>query len=150
MSRRRRARPPAKSAPTKPAAEVQPRPAAEAQSSLTITRSERSGPLPPATELQAYENVLPGAADRIIAMAEGFAAHAQSLEAEAMSQARSEYRWGRFVAAAVVLAVLLTCIYALHLDKEEFAIVLGSSTIVALALVFIAGKVPDWLGKSTP
>ena len=150
MSRRRRARPPTKSAPTRPAAEVQPRPAAEVQPSLTITRSERSGPLPPATELQAYENVLPGAADRIIAMAEGFAAHVQSLEAEAMSQTRSEYRWGRFVAAAVVLAVLLTCIYALHLDKEDFAIVFGSSTIIALALIFIAGKVPDWLGKSTP
>ena len=67
-----------------------------------------------------------------------------------MSQTRSEYRWGRFVAAAVVLAVLLTCIYALHLDKEDFAIVFGSSTIIALALIFIAGKVPDWLGKSTP
>ena len=86
----------------------------------------------------------------MVTMAESFAAHVQSLEAEAMSQTRSEYRWGRSVAAGVVLAVLATCIYALHLDKEDFAIALGSSTIVALALVFIAGKVPDWLGKSKP
>ena len=81
-------------------------------------------------------------------MAERFATHVQMLEAEAMSQARSEYRWGRCVAAGVVLAVLATCIWALYLDKEEFAIALGSSTMVALAVVFIAGKVPDWLGKN--
>ena len=140
MSRRRRAQPPTKGISTTPVADGAQR--------VTITRQKHSGPLPPAVELQAYDNVLPGAADRIVAMAERFATHVQMLEAEAMSQARSEYRWGRCVAAGVVLAVLATCIWALYLDKEEFAIALGSSTMVALAVVFIAGKVPDWLGKN--
>ena len=83
-------------------------------------------------------------------MAEGFAAHTQNLEAEAMRQERSDLRWGRGVAAGVVVAVLGTCIWALYLDKEGFATTLGSWTIVALAAVFVAGKVPDWIKKKEP
>ena len=75
-------------------------------------------------------------------MAEEFAAHTQRLESEAMREERSEQRWGRGIAAGMVIAVLGTCIWALYLDKEEFAATLGSWTIVALAGVFIAGRVP--------
>lgn len=121
-----------------------------APSSTTVTAEfsqSYSGPLPPAKELAEYEKVLPGAAERIVAMAEGFAAHRQDLEKEAMRQERNEQRWARKVAAGVVLAVLLTCLVALLLDKEEFATSLGSWTIVALATVFIAGKLPDWFAN---
>lgn len=42
-----------------------------ALASLTVTRAEfHSGPLPEAAELQRYDAVLPGAADRIVTMAE--------------------------------------------------------------------------------
>ena len=108
-----------------------------------ISRSY-SGPLPPADELAAYESVLPGAAERIVAMAEGYAKHTQLLETEAMRQERSEYRWGRGLAAIIVLAVLAACLFALYLDKEAFATELGTYTIIALAVVFIAGRIPDW------
>lgn len=50
-------------------------------------------------------------------------------------------------AAAVVLGVLAACLYALHLGYETFATELGTWTIVALAVVFALGKVPDWLGR---
>lgn len=40
--------------------------------------------------------------------------------------------------------------WALYLDKEEFATSLGSWTIVALASVFVAGKIPDWIKKKGP
>lgn len=39
-----------------------------------------SGPLPPARELQAYEQVVPGAADRIVKMAEDEALHRRAQE----------------------------------------------------------------------
>ena len=80
-------------------------------------------------------------------MAEGYAAHTQDLEKGLLRQERSDQRSARHVAAGVVIAVLVTCIWALYLDKEEFATTLGSWTIVALAGVFIAGKIPDWLRK---
>ena len=151
MGRRRRRRVQASQPPTqdlKSAAQL----ARSGEQTITtrVTESSYSGPLPPATELEAYDRVHPGAAERIISMAESFASHTQRLEAEAMRQERSAQRWGRGVAAAVVFAVLGTCIYALTLGHERFATTLGSWTIVALAAVFVAGKVPDWMSKKGP
>lgn len=106
-----------------------------------------SGPLPPAVELEAYRRIDATFPERIVAMAESYAAHQQDLERQAMSQERSDRKWGRGVAAAVVLGVLAACLYALHLGYETFATELGTWTIVALAVVFALGKVPDWLGR---
>lgn len=39
-----------------------------------------SGPIPSASELAKYENILPGAADRIITMAENQSKHRQEME----------------------------------------------------------------------
>ena len=82
-----------------------------------------------------------------MSMAESFAAHAQQLEGDAMRHEISAQRWGRMVAAVVVMAILGVCVYALHLGYEEFATKLGSWTIVALAAVFAAGKVPGLIMK---
>ena len=45
------------------------------QTTLQVSRTEFSGPLPPADELEKYERVFPGAAERIIAMAERESSH---------------------------------------------------------------------------
>ena len=74
-----------------------------------------SGPLPPAVELEAYGRIDGTFPERIVSMAESYAAHQQDLERQAMSQERSDRKWGRGVAAAVVLGVLAACLYALHL-----------------------------------
>jgi uncharacterized membrane protein len=46
-----------------------------------------SGPLPQAEQLQKYEEVLPGAADRIIRMAEEQSAHRQEIERQIVASA---------------------------------------------------------------
>lgn len=43
-------------------------------------RSEFSGPMPPPSILSGYEKILPGAADRILSMAEKQSAHRQKME----------------------------------------------------------------------
>ena len=106
-----------------------------------------SGPLPPAIELEAYRRIDASFPERIVSMAERFGDHRQDLEKEAMQQERSDLRWGRGIAAVVVLGVLGTCVYGLHLGYETFATRLGTWTVVALAVVFALGKVPDWLKK---
>ena len=114
------------------------------QASATLTKTTTySGPLPPASELQAYEDVVPGAGDRIIGMAEGYAAHDQAVEKETVKQQGR----GQFLGAAIVVIILGVCVYALHLGKETFATVLGTGTLVALATVFVLGKVPEWFKK---
>lgn len=45
-----------------------------------VVRSEFSGPIPPPSIIKGYEEALPGAADRIITMAENQAKHRQDME----------------------------------------------------------------------
>lgn len=53
---------------------------------LKIQQSEQSfqGPIPPPAVLEGYERVVPGAAERILRMAEQEALHRRALEVEAM------------------------------------------------------------------
>jgi uncharacterized membrane protein len=53
-----------------------------------VIREERhhfQGPLPQSGDFAAYERTLPGAADRILKMAENQASHRQTLERRALS-----------------------------------------------------------------
>jgi len=49
---------------------------------LAIQEHYHEGPLPPPAILQQYDTVVPGAAERIIAMAEGEVAHRRSIEVQ--------------------------------------------------------------------
>lgn len=56
--------------------------AAEAVKAVVVEaiKSEFSGPIPPPSIIKDYEEILPGAADRIISMAERQATHRQEME----------------------------------------------------------------------
>ena len=110
--RRRKANPP-QPASARPTGEVPAPGKGSGTTVATISESHYSGPLPQTTDLEAYGRIDSTFPDRIVSMAESFAAHAQRLEAEAMRHERSEQRWARGVAAGVVIAVLVTCIWAL-------------------------------------
>ena len=103
-----------------------PVPPGERVVTTQVSQASYSGPLPPSTELEAYEKILPGAADRVVSMAESYAAQEQRLERDAMRHEASAQRWGRAMAAVVVAAILGACMYALHLGYDEFATRLGS------------------------
>ncbi len=78
-------------------------------------------------------------------MAEQFAKHQQELEKQAMKSAQTAFRFGQIAGLVIVLLVLATCGIALAFGYERFATSLGSWTIVALAAVFVIGKVPNLL-----
>lgn len=76
---------------------------AEAIFQAAVEVSRFSGPLPHPEDLAKYEQVLPGAADRIIRMAEQQAAHRQSLEKAAILSSVTMQKWG--LGSAFVLAM---------------------------------------------
>ena len=76
-----------------PIAEQASTPQTQGTVTATIQQSHYSGPLPQASELEAYNRIDPTFATRIVAMAESFAEHAQRLEAEAVKQERMDLRW---------------------------------------------------------
>ena len=108
-----------------------------------------SGPLPPASQLAQYGEAVPGAAERILAMAERTEEHFRivdqgrvEFEQEYLTTQSNLQRRGQMIGAVVVGAALLVCFAALYWGHEQVAMVLGSTTIVALAAVFVIGRLP--------
>lgn len=135
---------PANKAPTAlPRQETQPL----EQQRLLVRRQELSGPLPDPVTFQHYNTVLPGAAERILAMAEENAKHAREMD-KAVLSAQLQLEQGitvtqRIGQACGVLAaslVLGVAAYAIKCGYPTTAAVLGGTTIVGLVTVFVQGR----------
>lgn len=100
----------------------------------------RSGPLPSADELDGYEKVLPGAADRIIKMAENQARHRQNLENKAVDAGIGDSKRGQYFAFILALIAVVGGIVLIFFDKAltGFGLVVGS--VASLVGVFIYGR----------
>ena len=120
----------------------------DARESLLVVRREAAfGPLPDPVTFQQYDAVLPGAAERILAMAEQNAQHGREMD-KAILQAQVELekdvtktqRLGQLYGLAVTAAVLGVTVYALAHGHEIAAAILGGTTIVGLVAVFVRGR----------
>lgn len=108
-------------------------------SSRTAAMEFRSGPLPPATELARYDEILPGAAERIISMAERQAAHRQELERFAV-HAEDRRSWAGLVVGGVLALAFLTGSVVLGLnDQAWLGGVLGGTTLISIVGTFVYG-----------
>jgi uncharacterized membrane protein len=110
--------------------------------SSQITRSQvavRSAPLPHPAELEAYEAVLPGAAERIFIMAESQSKHRQNLELQALSLEGRNSLLGILAAwfiGVFGLSVAGFCIYTGH---DLAGGVIGGASLASLVSTFIYG-----------
>lgn len=74
---------------------------------VSLATQERfSGPIAHPRHLRAYEDTCPGAADRIIAMAETDLAHTQNLQEKALTADIADQREGRRLGAAVLFVLV--------------------------------------------
>lgn len=98
------------------------------------------GPLPPPKILAQYERVCPGAASRIIAMAEHQATHRQALEKsviEANCRAQDRGPILGFVLAAMVIAIGATCLW---FGKDLAGLTALIAALAAIVIPFLHGK----------
>ena len=105
-----------------------------------IVKTEYQGPLPLPEQLTGYEQVCPGAADRIIKMAEEQAAHRRYLEKITVEtqakNARVGIYCGTFVTFVTIVAGAVECVLG-NPVQGTIAVVLGS---LVPAGVFYYGK----------
>ena len=105
-----------------------------------VTTQIHQGPLPAPESLEKYDNVCPGAANRIIAMAENQSAHRQRMETIVIKGGARNATFG--LVAGFLLGVFgIACgTWLISIDKsiQGFITMLGS--IGSLAGVFIYGK----------
>ncbi|MGO8761567.1 MAG: DUF2335 domain-containing protein [Desulfobaccales bacterium] len=121
--------------PQTTAAPPNPHPAKIAHAQL-ITRS---APLPPPSELEEYERVLAGSAERIFTMAESQSNHRQGLENKALSIEGRNSILGiisALIIGVVGLSIAGFCVYTGH---DTAGAALGGTTLVSLVGTFIYG-----------
>lgn len=147
MSRKRR---PAPKKPSRPPTKSKSGPPDQSGRVITqVLHEERriSGPLPTPDILLGYDDVLPGAAERIMrmaekeqAMVERDRASAREVEGIAVQAATADNRRGQTFGFLVALAAFGTAGYLGYLGHGTAAAIVGGGTVVALVTVFVTGR----------
>jgi len=97
-------------------------------------------PIPPANEMEKYEKILSGAADRILTMAEKQASHRQSLEKEVIDGNTSIQSWGLILGFIVIMTSIIGGLFLVYLDKEVYGMTSIIAALTSLVGVFIYGR----------
>lgn len=98
--------------------------------------SAYSGPIPPPQALREFEEVCPGLADRIVRMAE----KTQDANIRDIDNRHKETTIGQISGLVASLSMAVVAIVALLKNFPSVAGIVCSTTIVALATVFLVGK----------
>lgn len=100
-----------------------------------------SGPLPPPEILAGYDKVLPGAADRIIKMAEKQAQHRQGLESSTVKSDSKRAYLGVVSAFVLSFTAILGGIIAVCLGHDTAGAAISTTGVALLAGTFIYGTI---------
>lgn len=128
---------------------VQQHPSFQAKGSkITETRQHiRVAPLPHPSELEEYEKIKPGFAERIFVMAENQASHRQNLEQKTLDASNdhlkrrdAEARWGQGFAFIIVLATVVCGYYAARMGAQLFGSFIAGLGICSIAYIFVKGR----------
>jgi uncharacterized membrane protein len=90
--------------------------------------------------MRAYEEILPGSADRILKMAEGQSLHRQELEKIAVAGGSSRSWWGLWLGFGISVIVIAASVLLVLKGHNAAGITLAGIDLVALAGVFVIGR----------
>ena len=107
---------------------------------VTSMQMTFQGPLPPAIELHAYEQIVAGAAERIIAMAEKQSAHRMELEKLAVREQLRQSARGQIFALIIGITGILSAAGVALLGFSSVAIAIVAASLGTLAVSFITGR----------
>ena len=121
----------------------QTQPVAQQHELTEITRqvSEYRGPIPKPEDLAQYDAILPGSAERILAMAEDQASHRRDLESRALDAKMRQTDRGQHYGLTIGLVGLVASAFMASIGAVVPAGIVGGTTIVSLVAVFVVGSV---------
>lgn len=99
-----------------------------------------SGPLPPPEILDKYNQTLPGAAERIIAMAESQSKHRQQLESDVINSDIRSARLGLHYGLIIGLTTVIGSVICISIGYEIGGTILGGTGLTGLVGVFVYGS----------
>ena len=98
------------------------------------------GPLPPPELLRRCEQAVPGAGERILALAEQEQEREQGQRASRARAALETLRRGQLCGLAVALGALGAVAFSAYLGYPVAAAILGATTLTGLVAIFVAGR----------
>lgn len=109
--------------------------------STTFERTELSlGPLPPPSMLQGYNEVVPGAANRIIQMAESEAGNRRQYREKRLEIANGASKRAQWFAFIISMTVIIGSLILIGMDKKAGGISAIIATLVSLVATFLGGQ----------
>ncbi|MDE7168706.1 MAG: DUF2335 domain-containing protein [Mucispirillum sp.] len=108
-----------------------------------ITKIEQrisAGPLPQPCDLEYYEHIVNGAAERIIKMAENQQEHRIRMETSVIRTSNNARLLGIIFAFILGFSCLTLSAYAIYMDKMGYAFTVTIGSMVSLAIAFVKGK----------
>ena len=114
----------------------------EVKEALMVMRSEMySGPIPPPEALARYEEIQPGAADRILTMAEKQQEHRMALETKAIGGQVDQSKRGQLFGFILVFVCIAVAVFvSLYFGMTAFAVTFLCVTMVSVVGLFVTGK----------
>jgi len=103
---------------------------------MMVAQSSFSGPLPPPEILSGYDKVLPGAAERILKMAEDQASHRRELERQIVQSDLSRSRLGLLCGLAVSALAIICGTWAAVNGQPWAGAAIGGATVATLIYAF--------------
>lgn len=121
------------------------------KSVLSFRRREMySGPLPPSEDFGNYEKTLPGAANRILELAEKQLDHRMKNENKIIDNTINLTNRGQWI-GAVLAAFGLSIALILGLYNHDFlAGSIGVTTVIYLAVLFVTNREPKNISTANP
>jgi uncharacterized membrane protein len=110
------------------------------QLSNLLIRAQYTGPLPPPEALKKYEEILPGAAERIMCMAEKQAQHRQKLEEMIVRANNRDSLLGLIFGFIIGLATIGGGLFCILKGYQWSGAFLGLSGLTGVVSAFIYGS----------
>jgi len=124
-----------------PPAKIKAKNSSPPQGKLQQASQQYPGPIPPPEVLHSFDQIIPGAAERILVMAEKNGKQQREIEKASLTLASDEVKRGQRFGLTIGILAFATCIIALILGSEKTAIALGGTTLIGLFAVFVTGHI---------
>ena len=107
---------------------------------LTEISQSFSGQLPPPDILRQFDEVVPGAAERIIKMAEDQSTHRRELEKKVIDSDITRSKWGQILGFIIAISGLVVSAIVAVYGSALAGGIIGVGTLASLVGVFMYGS----------
>ena len=100
-----------------------------------------SGPLPHPNDLEKYENIVPGSAEKIIKLAENQSIHRQNLEKKVINSGIKNSNKGLNFGLIIGISGFIVVAYCAYLKLQVLAGIIAAIDLGSLVGVFVYGSI---------